>query len=143
MLGDIFIPKGTVIIIPQWTVHRDPDNYQDPHLFKPERFLPENSCSLLPYTFLPFASGPRNCIGMRFALIEIKTCLVKLLQKFKFETCNETQVCLYSFLMILTRWQSVGNHIKVYFILRNWSIFLGKQVAAVKKVVLLIKERTS
>ena len=70
----------------------DPDNYEDPEVFNPGRFLPENQHSLKEYSFLPFASGPRNCIGMRFALLEMKYALVIILIKFRFEACDQTKV---------------------------------------------------
>jgi len=43
-------------------------------------------------TYLTFADGPRNCIGMRFALLKMKLCLAKLFKKFQFIKCNETEV---------------------------------------------------
>ena len=91
-LENIFIPKDTYITIPLKAVHRDPDNFENPDEFIPERFLPENKHNIKAGTFLGFADGPRNCIGMRFALIEIKYCLAKLFKKYKFVKCDETEV---------------------------------------------------
>lgn len=56
------------------------------------RFSKENKDSIDPYTYLPFGAGPRNCIGMRFALLTVKVAMVSLLQHFTFQTCKETQV---------------------------------------------------
>jgi len=89
-LGDIFVPKGSMVYIPIWTVHLDPDFHSNPQVFDPQRFILENKDNIKPYTFLPFALGPRNCIGMRFAQFEIKHALVKILIKFKFEASEET-----------------------------------------------------
>ena len=91
-LGNLFIPKDTYISISTYAVHHDPNNFEDPDQFKPERFLPENKHQIKPGTFLAFADGPRNCIGMRFALVELKYCIVKVLQKYKFVVCPETKV---------------------------------------------------
>jgi cytochrome P450 len=91
-LGHIFVPKNTIITIPVKTVHRDPDNYESPNDFIPERFLPENKHLIKSGTYLAFANGPRNCIGMRFALMEIKYLFAKLLQKYKLIETEETEV---------------------------------------------------
>ncbi|CAG2109094.1 unnamed protein product [Medioppia subpectinata] len=91
-LEGIYLPKGTPIIIPIWALHLDPDNFSDPLEFKPERFLPENLDNIKPYTYLPFSTGPRNCIGLRFAILELKYTLVKLLCRYEFVPCNETKI---------------------------------------------------
>ncbi|NXU29494.1 CP3AT protein, partial [Thalassarche chlororhynchos] len=88
----VTIPKGMVIIIPAYVLHRDPAYWSEPEEFRPERFSKENKESIDPYTFLPFGAGPRNCIGMRFALLLLKVAMVVLLQKFSFRTCKETPV---------------------------------------------------
>ncbi|XP_071332500.1 cytochrome P450 3A27-like [Trachinotus anak] len=88
------IPKGTVIMVPVYTLHRDPALWSEPEVFKPERFSKENKDNIDPYAFLPFGAGPRNCIGMRFALLMMKLALVEILQNFSFVTCKETEIPL-------------------------------------------------
>jgi len=53
--------------------------------FNPENFSKENKAKRHPYTYLPFGQGPRNCIGMRFALLEAK---IALIQVFNYEFYN-------------------------------------------------------
>ena len=91
-LGPAWVPKGAYVLIPVHYVHRDPDNFDQPDDFIPERFMPENRKSIKAGTFLSFADGPRNCIGMRFALTEMKLTMCKLLQRYKFIACEETKV---------------------------------------------------
>lgn len=91
-LGNIFVPKNTYITIPVKAVHRDPQNYEDPDEFRPERFLPENKHMIKSGTYLPFALGARNCVGMTFAINEIKFCFAKLLMRYKLIQCKETEV---------------------------------------------------
>lgn len=93
-LNDIHIPAGTEVFIPIYALHHDRDAWKDPEKFDPERFRSPAKDSRHPFQFLPFGAGPRNCIGMRFALMEIKIALVKLLMKFKFVRSPETQVPL-------------------------------------------------
>uniref|UniRef100_A0A8C9T2L3 unspecific monooxygenase n=1 Tax=Scleropages formosus TaxID=113540 RepID=A0A8C9T2L3_SCLFO len=90
----VTIPSDTLVVVPTYVLHRDPKIWESPETFKPERFSKENRESIDPYTFLPFGTGPRNCIGMRFALMIMKLAVVKLLQNFDFETCKETQIPL-------------------------------------------------
>ncbi|CAB1344098.1 unnamed protein product [Coregonus sp. 'balchen'] len=88
-INGIVIPKDCVVMVPTWTLHRDPEIWSDPEEFKPERFSKENKESIDPYTYMPFGAGPRNCIGMRFALIIIKLAMVEILQSFTFSILLE------------------------------------------------------
>ncbi|XP_074866394.1 cytochrome P450 3A21-like [Carettochelys insculpta] len=93
-INGVTIPKGTVAMIPAHVLHRDPEYWPEPDEFRPERFSKENRESVDPYIFLPFGAGPRNCIGMRFALLSMKVAMVMLLQRFTFKTCKDTPVPL-------------------------------------------------
>ena len=76
------------------SMHRDPEYYPNPDRWDPERFMPENRDQLVPYTYMPFGLGPRNCVGMRFALMEAKTAIICLVQKFQFSRSANTAVPL-------------------------------------------------
>ncbi|XP_012986973.2 cytochrome P450 3A27 isoform X1 [Esox lucius] len=93
-INGIIIPKDCVVLVPTWTLHRDPEIWSDPEEFKPERFSKENKESIDPYSYMPFGAGPRNCIGMRFALVMIKLAMVEILQSYTFTACDETQIPL-------------------------------------------------
>uniref|UniRef100_A0A8C8YY62 unspecific monooxygenase n=1 Tax=Prolemur simus TaxID=1328070 RepID=A0A8C8YY62_PROSS len=88
----VFIPKGVVVMIPTHALQRDPKYWPEPEEFRPERFSKKNKDNIDPYLYMPFGTGPRNCIGMRFALLNMKLALVKILQNFSFKPCKETQV---------------------------------------------------
>ena len=64
-------------------IHTDPKNFKDPMAFKPERFLQKaNSLEKTarhPFAFIPFSAGARNCIGQKFAMMEMKIILSLLL----------------------------------------------------------------
>ena len=93
-LNGIHIPAGTEIMIPIYVLHHDPDAWQSPEKFDPERFRGPAKDARHAFQFLPFGAGPRNCIGMRFALMEVKIALVRILMKYKFVASPETQVPL-------------------------------------------------
>ena len=95
-LGDtgITLFKEQLIEIPVYAIHHTEEYYPNHEKFIPERFLPENRDQLVPYTFLPFGSGPRNCIGMRFALMEAKLGLAQVVKRFKFVKSANTSVPL-------------------------------------------------
>ena len=93
-LNGIHIPAGMEIVIPIYVLHHDPDAWQDPEKFDPERFRGPAKDARHAFQFLPFGAGPRNCIAMKFALMEIKITLVRILTKFKFVQSPETQVPL-------------------------------------------------
>ena len=58
------------------------------------RFTPEEKAKLHPLAHMPFGWGPRNCLGMRFALLEIKFALISILRKYKFVRAPEMEVCI-------------------------------------------------
>ncbi|CAG2163113.1 unnamed protein product, partial [Oppiella nova] len=93
-LGDtgVKIEKGVIAEIPVYAIHHDPEHYPNPFTFNPDRFMPENRENIKPYTYIPFGSGPRNCIGMRFALLEAKLALAKISQQFRFSRVANTDV---------------------------------------------------
>uniref|UniRef100_A0A8D2IXJ8 Uncharacterized protein n=1 Tax=Varanus komodoensis TaxID=61221 RepID=A0A8D2IXJ8_VARKO len=91
-INGVTIPEGTVTVIPTYVLHRSPEYWPEPEEFRPERFSKENRESMDPYIFMPFGAGPRNCIGMRFALLVMKAVVVVLLQNFSFRTCKETVI---------------------------------------------------
>lgn len=71
-IGGYRVPKGSKVTIPQIHVHRDGRFYDDPEAFRPERWTDEFEESLPEYAYFPFGGGPRHCIGMRFAMMELK-----------------------------------------------------------------------
>ncbi|CAN2388683.1 acting on paired donors [Pristimantis euphronides] len=93
-INGVIIPKDMVVVIPAYVLHRDPEVWPEPDEFRPERFSKENKETQDPYTFLPFGAGPRNCIGMRFAMLNMKSVVTLLLQNFSFRTCKETPIPL-------------------------------------------------
>ncbi|XP_058837438.1 cytochrome P450 9e2-like [Topomyia yanbarensis] len=86
------IEKGAGIFIPIYGLHRDPKYFPEPERFDPERFSDENKASINMGAYLPFGVGPRNCIGSRFALMEVKAILFHMLQHFSFERTDKTPV---------------------------------------------------
>ena len=92
VIKGIKIPKDSPILIPVYSIHRDPSNYPDPDKFDPERFSPAAKQSRNPYTYMPFGHGPHNCIGMRFAQTEMKLVLARILKKYRLEVAPDTKI---------------------------------------------------
>uniref|UniRef100_A0A8C5QDU9 Cytochrome P450 n=1 Tax=Leptobrachium leishanense TaxID=445787 RepID=A0A8C5QDU9_9ANUR len=91
-INGVIIPKGTVTMIPAYVLHMNPYVWSEPEEFRPERFSKENKANQNPFHFLPFGDGPRNCIGMRFALLSMKLAITVLLQNFTFRPCKDTLI---------------------------------------------------
>ncbi|UPM42645.1 cytochrome P450 [Halocatena salina] len=87
-LGNYVIPDGTNITIPQFRLHRNPRFYDDPEAFDPDRWTdpPERP----EYAYFPFGGGPRHCIGMRFAMMELKLVLPTVLRRVEFELLSDS-----------------------------------------------------
>ncbi|KAH8277638.1 hypothetical protein KR018_002528 [Drosophila ironensis] len=82
--------RGDVLQIPIFSLHHDPANFPDPECFDPERFSESRKGDIKPCTFLPFGVGPRNCIGNRMALMEIKSIVYQLILNFELLPAENT-----------------------------------------------------
>ncbi|KAI8881277.1 cytochrome P450 [Backusella circina FSU 941] len=80
-LGDTFIPKGTLITICLNDLMNNPTKWNNPDEFNIDRFLP-NSEETEGVKYAPFSYGSRTCVGLNFAMAEIRTVLLMLLRKY-------------------------------------------------------------
>ncbi|KAK9305474.1 hypothetical protein QLX08_003494 [Tetragonisca angustula] len=88
------IKPGTEVVISVFGLHGDPKYWVNPDVFDPERFNDERKQTIEKMTFLPFGEGPRICVGMRMALLQMKACLATLMNSYKLELSPRTQVPL-------------------------------------------------
>lgn len=88
-IDGVFIPEGTVVGVPHYAIHHNPEYYPDPFSFVPERWLPgsklpssgvlvgETDAATAQAAFCPFSVGPRGCIGKGLAYVEMMTTLAR------------------------------------------------------------------
>ncbi|KAL1509565.1 hypothetical protein ABEB36_004278 [Hypothenemus hampei] len=81
---------GDSLWLPVFALHRYPKYFPKPEVFDPERFSGENRDQIIPYSYIPFGVGPRNCIGSRFAILEFKTLIYNLLLNFEIVPTKKT-----------------------------------------------------
>lgn len=109
------IPKGCDICIHIIDMHRSPHLYENPEKFDPDRFLPENIAERHPYSYIPFSAGSRNCIGQKYAMLEMKAALCGILGSFKLEAVTKPKELRHKADIII---RPIGE-IKVKFVLRK------------------------
>ena len=86
------IEAGLLVHISIYGVHHNEEFFPEPEKFEPDRFMPPNKDKIIPYSYLPFAVGPRNCVAMRFALMEIKFCIANLINAFRLSPNSRTDI---------------------------------------------------
>uniref|UniRef100_A0A182Y395 Uncharacterized protein n=1 Tax=Anopheles stephensi TaxID=30069 RepID=A0A182Y395_ANOST len=82
-LNGTTIPAGTTVSLNIFALHRNPEVFPEPEKFIPERFSDDNQIKRAPYDYVPFSAGSRNCIGQKYALLEMKVTIVKLLASYR------------------------------------------------------------
>lgn len=82
---DTTLEKGQVLLMPIYAIHKDAEYFPEPDVFDPMRFDEEKSVykKIDPLTYYPFGDGPRNCIGMRFGILQVKLTIAKLVSHFE------------------------------------------------------------
>jgi cytochrome P450 len=83
VLGGYDIPAGSNVLLPLYLLHRDGRFWKDPERFWPERFAPEHEAERPRFSYMPFAAGPRHCIGETFALYEMLMHLYKVARRYR------------------------------------------------------------
>ncbi|MEM1187573.1 MAG: cytochrome P450 [Pseudomonadota bacterium] len=91
-IGPRRLPRGALVMISPWTLHRHRDYWPDAHAFRPERFLPENDDALVDGAYIPFGQGPHTCVGAGFAQTESLLIVAELLRRFDFKSVDRGTV---------------------------------------------------
>lgn len=91
-VGKRKLPKGALVMISPWTLHRHRDYWADAHAFCPERFLPAQEQSLTDGAYIPFGQGPHTCVGAGFAQTESLLIVAELLSRYDFTALDAQRV---------------------------------------------------
>lgn len=87
-IGGWWVRRGTQVLMPVWTIHRDERWYEDPLVFRPERWLDGLADRLPKHAYMPFGGGPRVCVGNHFAILSAIMGLVTLMQTHEVSEVN-------------------------------------------------------
>ncbi|XP_076256786.1 cytochrome P450 4C1-like isoform X2 [Rhynchophorus ferrugineus] len=82
-VGDHVLSKGGSICFGVLRLHRSEKYWPNALKFDPDRFLPENAAKIKPGSYVPFSYGPRNCLGLRYAMMTMKVILATILRRYK------------------------------------------------------------
>ncbi len=82
-VADYRVPKGSIVLVSQWVMHRDPRFFPDPDRFDPDRWTDEARAARPRFTYFPFGAGPRICIGEQFAWMEGVLVLATLARRWR------------------------------------------------------------
>ncbi|MDQ3520611.1 MAG: cytochrome P450, partial [Gemmatimonadota bacterium] len=92
-IGGYAIPAGTVVMMSQWVMHRDPRYFEEPNEFLPQRWSRKGAATELPrFAYFPFGGGPRVCIGASFAMMEAVLVLATVAQQFEFTLASQSPI---------------------------------------------------
>ncbi|RZF39058.1 hypothetical protein LSTR_LSTR006595 [Laodelphax striatellus] len=82
-LSNYTLPKECIVCIFNYGLHRHPESFPNPDTFDPDNFLPERCRARSPFAFIPFSAGPRNCIGQKYAMLQMKAVVSTILRHFR------------------------------------------------------------
>jgi cytochrome P450 len=104
VLGGYLVPANTNVLLPLYLLHRHPDFWSEPERFWPERFAPEHEAERPRFAYMPFAAGPRHCIGETFALYEMLMHLYKVARHYRLSYVPDQPLELEAQINLRTRY---------------------------------------
>jgi cytochrome P450 len=90
-VGDLQIPRGSMVVISPFVLHRHVRLWRNPEIFDPSRFL-DGAPSTPRFGYLPFGAGPRACVGAQFAMAEATLVLAMLIRHFELALADDRPV---------------------------------------------------
>ncbi|MGA9614897.1 MAG: cytochrome P450, partial [Mycobacterium sp.] len=82
------VEAGSIVAVGINALHRDPALWERPLVFDPDRFSPENSTNRDRWQFIPFAAGPRSCIGEHFAMLVTTLALATIVRSVRIRSTD-------------------------------------------------------
>nr|APH81387.1 cytochrome P450 CYP3025B1 [Tigriopus kingsejongensis] len=84
------VTQGMLVQVPSPAIMMDSQYFPNPKTFNPENFSEASKATRSPYAFLAFGQGPRNCVGMRFALLQVKIAMIRTVANYQIHRCSKT-----------------------------------------------------
>jgi len=103
VLGGYEIAAGSDVLLSPYLLHRHPRYWKDPEAFRPERFAPDHAAERPRFAYMPFAAGPRHCIGETFALYEMLVHLYKVARRYRLVRASHEPITLEAQINLRTR----------------------------------------
>ncbi|XP_017054594.1 probable cytochrome P450 4d14 isoform X2 [Drosophila ficusphila] len=114
VLDGKLIPANSDVLIMIYHAQRDPDYFPEPEKFLPERFSMERKGEINPFAYTPFSAGPRNCIGQKFAMLEMKSTISKMVRHFELLPLGEDVQPVLNLILRSTTGINCGLKPRVY-----------------------------
>ncbi len=103
-LGGYAVPAGSNVLLPLYLLHRHPQFWTEPEAFRPERFAPDQEGTRPRFAYMPFAAGPRHCIGESLAMFEMLMHLYKLARHYRLRYVPDRPLELEAQINLRTRY---------------------------------------
>jgi enediyne biosynthesis protein E7 len=97
------VPAGTDVLLSPYLLHRHPEYWKEPDAFRPERFDAEHESERPRFAYIPFAAGPRHCIGESLALYEMLMHLYKVARHYRLALASDEPIELEAQINLRTR----------------------------------------
>ena len=91
-IGGYRVPRGSLVFLIPFVIHRRPKLWPDPDRFDPDRFAPEHESARPRFAYIPFGGGPRGCIGNQFAMVEAQLIVAAIAQRYRIELVPDQDI---------------------------------------------------